>query len=471
MPRAPATRDQADAYRFGLRRLEAALVRGDPVLLHEQLRTSRRAAFVGVLVGMVGLCGVAAWGLVAPRPDWRHQAVVTGAASGAMYVVAHDPDRLVPVADLLAARLVLAALGQDRPGAARAVAVSDEDLATAPRTPTSAVVGAVAVAPEQTVAARWAVCDRVRPDGALTDTTVIGGAVLPPPAAPADGVLLAGPDDTEWLVTGGQRHRVDIGDGAVRAAYRLTDRLPRSAAPALLSLLPEGAPIRSPQVSGRGRAAPAGLPGEVGDVLVDRSGDAGDQFWVVLAGGVQQVPRMMAQLLAVAAARPMLAAGPDVLGPAPLVAPADAGALAVDGWPDGPVHLVEPDTEAVTCWTWTPERPSGDVWFGAALPLSPGVTPVTLAQADGGGDRIDAVAVGAGGAVRATGPGRAAGAGPLWLVSASGVGYGIADRATAAALGVDAVDPAPEGALALLPAGPPVDLAAARRTVDVLPGG
>jgi hypothetical protein len=73
--------------------------------------------------------------------------------------------------------------------------------------------------------------------------------------------------------------------------------------------------------------------------------------------------------------------------------------------------------------------------------------------------------------VRATGPGRAAGAGPLWLVSATGVAHGVADDATAAALGITAVGPAPEAALRLLPTGPALDLAEAGRVVDVLAAG
>ena len=116
--RPPATRDQADAYRFGLRRLEAALVRGDPVPLHEQVRAQRRATLAGVLLGLLGLCAVAGYAAVVPRPDWRAQSVVVGAGSGAMYAVAHGPDRLVPVTNLVAARLVIAALGPagGRPG-------------------------------------------------------------------------------------------------------------------------------------------------------------------------------------------------------------------------------------------------------------------------------------------------------------------------------------------------------------------
>ena len=470
--RAPATRDQADAYRFGLRRMEAALVRGDPVPLHEQIRSQRRAALAGVVLGLLGLCGAAVWAVLVPSPDWRHEAVVIGATSGAMYAVAHDPDRLVPVADLPAARLVLAALRSGgsagaEPGTATATVVPDESLATAPRTPAAAVPGAVAVTPEATVRASWAVCDAVDSEGALVGTTVIGDAAGRPPVGAGDGVLLAGPGDTTWLVAGGLRHRVDDGDGAVRAVFRLAGRLPRAATGALISVLPEGPPLATPVVPNRGGPAPPGLPGRVGDVLTSGVGD-GQQYFAVLDGGLQEVPRAVAELLAVAStAREVRSVGAVVLGGATFV-----DTLSVAGWPNGPVRVVEPAEAPVTCWTWTPDRPDGGVWFGRDLPQATGAPPVTLAQADGPGEKVDAVAVGSGGAVRATGPGRAAGAGPLWLVSATGVGYGVADDPTAAALGVvtTAVQPAPEAALRLLPSGHPLDLADAGRAVDASPG-
>jgi hypothetical protein len=187
----------------------------------------------------------------------------------------------------------------------------------------------------------------------------------------------------------------------------------------------------------------------------------------VLDGGLQEVPPAVADLLVVAsAARQARPVGAEVLGGATFV-----DALQLAGWPAGPVRVVEPDEAPVACWTWTPDRPEGDAWFGRDLPLAAGVSPVALAQADGAGERVDAVAVGAGGAVRATGPGRAAGAGPVWLVSAAGVGYGVTDGPTAAALGVAAAEPAPEAALRLLPTGKPLDLADAGRAVDAAPGG
>jgi type VII secretion protein EccB len=467
---APATRDQADAYRFGLRRLEAALVRGDPVPLHEQIRTQRRAALAGVVLGLLGLCGAAVFAAVSPQPDWRRQAVVVGAESGAMYAVAHGPDRLVPVANLPAARLVLAALRaggstEADPATATPVAVPDALLDVAPRTPAAAVPGALAVRPDgPSVPPSWAVCDTVTPDGALVQTTVIGGAPALEPSPADDGVLLDA-DGGTWLVMAGRRHRIDPDDGRLAAALGITGRVPRAVAPALLSLLPEGPPLVNPAVPGRGRRAPDGLPGRIGDVLVARPAGGEPQHYVVLAEGVQKVPPVLAELLGAASG----AREPRPVGAAELARAAVVEELPVAGWPDGAPRLREAVDAPVLCWTWAVDRdPSGGVWAGAAAPLT-GSTPVALAQADGPGDRVDAVAVGAGGAVRGTGPGRAPGAGPLWLLSGSGVAHGVTGDDTAAALGITAAEPAPEAALRLLPTGPDLDLAAADQVVDVLP--
>ncbi len=467
---APATRDQADAYRFGLRRLEAALVRGDPVPLHEQIRTQRRAALAGVVLGLLGLCGAAVFAAVSPQPDWRRQAVVVGNESGAMYAVAHGPDRLIPVANLPAARLVLAALRaggstEADPATATPVAVPDALLDVAPRTPAAAVPGALAVRPDgPSVPPSWAVCDTVTSDGTLVQTTVIGGAPALEPSPADDGVLLDA-DGGTWLVMAGRRHRIDPDDGRLAAALGITGRVPRAVAPALLSLLPEGPPLVNPAVPGRGRRAPDGLPGRIGDVLVARPPGGDPQHYVVVAGGVQDVPAVLAELLVAAS---------GVREPRPVGAAELAGATVVDelpvaGWPEVAPRLTEAAEAPVLCWTWAAGGdPVGGVWSGPALPL-PGPSPVRLAQADGPGDRVDAVAVGPGGPVRGTGPGRDPAASPLWIVSGSGVAHAVGDEATAAALGVTAAEPAPESVLRLLPTGPALDLAAAGQVVDVLP--
>jgi glycine/D-amino acid oxidase-like deaminating enzyme len=101
-----------------------------------------------------------------------------------------------------------------------------------------------------------------------------------------------------------------------------------------------------------------------------------------------------------------------------------------------------------------------------------GLLATRLAQADDVGDRLDEVYIPAVGglAVRGVVPGQDPATGQLRLVSASGVAYGVRDPETAAALGIIDAVPAPEAVLRLLPAGPALDLAQARKTVDAVDG-
>ena len=459
-PPSPATRDQVDAYRFGLRRWEAALVRGDPVPLHEQVRAQRRAVAAGIVLGVLGIAAALVSAVVAPRPAWRTEDLVVGTPSGALYVVAHDPDRLVPVANAVAGRLVLAAL-RSAPVLTDPVLVDDGMLAEAPRTAAAAVAGAVGADPQRRIVPRWAVCDEATPAGRLLGTTVLAG-VAAGSEEPA-GVLLAVPGGATWLVTGGHRHRVDLGDAAVRTALGLTGRVARPASPGLVSALLEGPPLIRPVVPGAGAPGPRGLRARVGDVVSSRPAGAAPRYHVVLDGGLQEVPPLVADVLAAASGNAVTGIGPEVIADLPSVHRLD-----VAGWPPVAPTLREPAEAPVTCWTWSGE-PGADPVGGVHLGRMPGVEPtVVLAAADGPGARVDAVAVGAGGAVRATAPGVPAGAGTVWLVSASGVANGVADQASAAALGMTDPAPAPEAALRLLPTGPVLDVAGATGAVDVL---
>jgi hypothetical protein len=181
---------------------------------------------------------------------------------------------------------------------------------------------------------------------------------------------------------------------------------------------------------------------------------------VVLTGGLQRVPRPVAELLrATSVARAVRPVPAEVVAGAPAVVE-----LPVTEWPPAAPRLRAPAEAPQLCWTWTADGPRGGaVWLGGALPVSPGAVPVPLARADGPGERLDAVAVGSGGAVRA------AASGSRWLISAAGVGYPVVDDATAAAIGCAEPGTAPDAVLALLPAGPPVDLGAAGRALELAP--
>ncbi|MGI5127411.1 type VII secretion protein EccB [Pseudonocardia sp. CA-107938] len=460
--RAPATRDQADAYRFGIRRIEAALVRGDPVPLHEQIRTQRRAAGGGVVLGALAVAGCLIFALISPQPLWERSAVVVGRQSGSMYVVAHNPDRLVPVANLLAARLVLAALkrgGGDSadPATAEPVVVGDDSIASAPRTAAAGVPGATAARPDASIAPRWSLCDTVDQAGRLVATTVLAGA-LPEPPAPGpvdDAALITDPGGSLWLVADGRRHLVDPNDHGALAT--LDSTRPRAASAALVDAIPEGAPYAVPAIAGRGRPGPGGLDATVGQVLVTHVAGSADRYVVALADGVQQIPLGLANMLLDGAP-----ARETTLAALSSVETVDH--LPVDGWPSRPMRFPRAGELPVTCWDWQPDRPAGTARTATALPLPAGAAPVQLARADGAGAEIDAAAVGPGGAVRGTGPD---GPGPVWLVAATGVTYGVADPATAAVLGVRETQPAPERVLRLLPGGPTLDAAGAVTAVDV----
>ena len=193
-----------------------------------------------------------------------------------------------------------------------------------------------------------------------------------------------------------------------------------------------------------------------------RPDGAAPRYHVVLDAGLQEVPPLVADVLAAVSGKAVTGIGPEVVAGLPPVRRLD-----VAGWPTVAPTLREPAEAPVTCWTWSGE-PGADPVGGVHLGRMPGAEPtVVLAGADGAGARVDAVAVGAGGAVRATAPGVPGGAGTVWLVSASGVANGVADEASAAALGITDPAPAPEAALRLLPTGPVLDVAGATGAVDV----
>jgi len=495
MAREPVTRMQLDAYRFGQRRLESALARRDPVLLHEEIRGQRRAVTVGLALAMLVLVGAFAYARVAGRPAWEHQDIIAAKQSGRMFVVIHDPDRLVPVRNLAAARLVLAAArGSAARGAASGsgtpTAIDDTALDRAPRTAPAAVAGAdgVRLPDDGDVAAvgPWAVCDVTIPSAR---TIVVAGAVPPAPDASEaaagrvggpmpeeQGLLVESPDQDLYLLTGSRRYRLDSVDAAQRA-YDLVDVVPRKISAALLSAIPEGRPITMPVIPGAGRSGPDGLGAEVGEVVRTPGvpAGAGDRYYLVLGDGVKEISQPAATLIR--AGQRIDRSSPPAAVPSELINSIDRDRAALPGLDQMPPRTPEvpagADRQAL-CWQWDANGRGGALTIAPQPPVPDHQPPTQLAQADGPGPRLDMVStpMGVPVAVRAVG---ADGGGGLWLVSDTGVGYQVAagqngDSETAAALGVQpgTAGPAPVQALRLLPRGADLDLQSATRTVDVL---
>lgn len=95
---------QVSGYGFLLRRLELALVIGDPRMAHDPLRSQRRAIIVGVLISLLIAGGAVMLGLLRPQPNIGDAQLVAD-ESGTLHVRLEDAFH--PVTNVASARLVL----------------------------------------------------------------------------------------------------------------------------------------------------------------------------------------------------------------------------------------------------------------------------------------------------------------------------------------------------------------------------
>ncbi|GAA5146914.1 type VII secretion protein EccB [Pseudonocardia eucalypti] len=479
MAREPVTRVQLDAYRFGQRRLESALARRDPVPLHEELRGQRRVVATGMALGMVALLGAVLVSMLFPKPRWNIHEVVAGKQSGRMFAVIHNPDRLVPVTNLAAARLVRFAAEKANAGGGAAGGpstgepkqIDDAVLDQAPRTAPAAVPGAIAALPvpnarEGMPRGPWVLCDT---DGR---SVLVADATPAPKLDGPDALLLTG-GGRDYLVMGGLKHAVESTEA--RSAYGLADVPARAASETLLDVIPTGVPLTGgPRPQSAGQRS-AGLPGrQVGDVVrVVRPGQ-GDAFYLVLMNGVQEVGEPVANLLRAAngadRSRP-----PDSLRAEEINAAPRSKLAGVESLPRL-FPRIAPET-ATVCLRWNGRL--GEILAGKAPPLPERRTMAPLSQQDGAGPKLDAVAFPAKTALVACAVARESDCqrprrggervqGALWLLSETGAAYPVANTDTADALGIAEAIPVPVEALRLLPTGSTLDVAQAQRTVDVL---
>ncbi|OBG94649.1 type VII secretion protein EccB [Mycobacterium sp. E3251] len=434
MPRQPTAWLHISGYRFLLRRVECALLGGDVRTLSAGSRAQTAALTIGCVLAAIAVAGAAFLALLRPRVALDGAQLAMGQESGALYVRVGDTWH--PVMNLASARLIAAVAANPRP-------VREADLARAKRGPLLGIPGAPQFIGDPLSAdeAAWTICDA---DGA---TTVVVGRTEDAAAAPLNtgwAALVAPPEGSPtYLLYDGKRAVVDVADAGVVRALRLEGRKPRLVSPALLKAVPEAPSIRTPLIRAAGGNASA-LPGfPVGSVVrITRSG--GDEYYAVVAAGVQRIGEVAADLLRFSNSEGTANAvtvAPDAIRAAPIV-----DALPVAGFPDRPPTLSD---GSALCVSWQP-APHGQsaVRFlvGGRLPIPAGQVPAMLSQADGPGPALDAVYMP---------PGRSAyvRVGTRYLVTDSGVRFAIHDDDAAHDLGLPAANPAPWPVLGTLPAG------------------
>lgn len=469
MARAPTTWLHVSGYRFLQRRMECALLRRDIRTVNEPIRAHAFSLLAGCLLATIAVAGCAILGLLRPNAALPDAPIVMGRESGALYVRAGEMWH--PVLNLASARLVAGANINPQ-------LVPESALVPAKRGPLLGIPGAPQYLGQSLSAeeSAWTICDS---DGStpLATTAVVG---------PADGPLVRrlvseqtilvttdahGPS---YLLYDGRRAVVNLADPIVARALRLESQEPRKVSPLLLNAVPEGPPITVPRITGAGGRGPGALSGfAVGSVLrVTRT--AGDEYYVVLPAGVQRVGQVAADLLRLSdsqGVRSIISVAPDVIRSS-----ATVNVLPMSTYPDQ-AHAPLTRGDTTLCVTWAPRRAGrADISFlvGGGLPVPSDQAPVMLAQADKGGPALDAVHLPAGhhAYVRSTAlSGDTPRAGARYLVTDSGVRFGIHDDETARDLGLPSTAvAAPWPVLAALPQGPELsrqNALVARDTVTV----
>jgi type VII secretion protein EccB len=438
VPRQPATWLHVSAYWYLLRRIESALLGENP-----GFRASTRPVAFGCVITAVAVAGCALLAVLRPHVPLDRAQIVVSRESGALFVRVGDVWH--PVLNLASARLIAATAANPQP-------VTESDLNTTKRGPLLGIPGAPQFLgmplPAEDVG--WSICAST---GAGTTTVIIGRRSEAPTVhrVPTGRAILvvavSGPP--AYLLYDGHRAMVDLDDAAVVRALRLEGQAPLVVSQALLNALPEAPPIAPPLIRGRGGTTP-GLPGfTVGSVLRITRAD-GDEYYAVLAAGVQRIGQVTADLLRFNNAQGThnaVTVAPDAIRGAPVVTE-----LPVALFPDRAPALSEP--AAMLCAGFEETR-SGQphVVFLAEsrLPIPPGRAPVALAQADGPGAALDSVYVPPGTSAYARAGDTA---GTRYLITDTGVRFAIQDDDAAHDLGLDDAGPAPWPLLTLLPAGP-----------------
>ena len=454
----PSRQDQLHSYQFTVQRAVAALVMRETDPARSPFRRLAGAGLASVLVAAIGLGGFALYGLFAGGGSkWRDAgAVIVEKESGARFV--YRDGRLHPVLNYASALLIV---GADR---SHTVLVSRRSIEGVPR----GLPLGIADAPDSLPAsgrlstAPWTVCSlepaeavRATPRSAL----LIGREATGGRRLTEEAVLVRHPDGTLHLIWHQRRHL--LRDAArVLAALAATRERAVPAAPALLNALPAGVDLAPPALAGLGEPSAEVAGAAVGDVYLVRNSGGGRQYAVAERDGLAGITELQAALLMARtgqgepapitlgrfAALPKLPdlvpAGPTAPPPAPpRLAGVDGGALCARVGADGTVR---------------------DVRIGTTVPDSrPPPAPPT-ARAGCAWTRCWSSRGGARWSSRLAAPGADGGA--VSVVTDLGRRYVLADAEVLGMLGYQGVTPVrlPAGLVSLVPAGSPLDPAAAR---------
>lgn len=465
--------DELHSYQFTAQRVVAALVTRDTDPLRSPSRRLVGASLASVLVAVLSLAAVAAYGVIAPGggTSWRDSgAVIVERESGARYV--YLDGHLHPVLNYASALLILQA---DAP---RTVRVARASLAGVPRGVPLGIPGAPDSLPDpdHLLGTPWTLCS-VSGGGQDRPGSVLWVGGTPPGGQHLAERSLLAEDGLGGVYLIWRRHRHLVRDPAVvltALGWRTAHRLPVAAA--LVNALPAGPDLArlASAIPGLGRPSKV-AHARIGQVFVVQTQGAAAQYAVALADGLAPISQVQADLLLADpdTARILHQSRAVALAPGEYaVAPASAVGLPGSGTrvapelalPTSTPTLAEPaPDEQGTCVVVGAPAGAEDVLVG--VPVGDASTALPTG---GSADRVvvDRVVVPPGsGALVEAAAGPDAQGGTLSLVTDLGVRYPVANTALLATLGYQKPRTVrlPASMVALLPAGRALDPDAARQ--------
>jgi type VII secretion protein EccB len=470
MPGESPTKWQAQAYRFGVRRLESAVSDGDPLLRGDRLRRRLNISLIiSFILAVLVLGAFAVYGFISPAPKIGSSAVVIDDETGGVYV--SRDGRLYPAMNLSSA-LLAAGRGQSGDSAPSTTTVDTDTIGKQPRGPLLGIPGAPDVLPSESnlAVSRWTVCDATTVNTALPPgsaptvaTTAILGEKKPATGSlGTTGAMLVTADKgaTTYLVWNGRRSKIDLTSPTIRLAFALdSDAGPRPMSPALLNLIPQSPDITVPPVPGAGGEFDwtQALGVHVGDVFALERADGTRTEYVAWTDGVQPITPLIGDLI-----RDEF----NVTKQVPLVspvalrkAPRTTHPLDKTQYPATHPDIVGVDPFTVACVYRVGTNPnSTDVLALRAVPVPGAAKPVTVTKP--GALTVDNVYIRPGtGAVlsTATQP-QTTGARAVYVITDEGVAYPVVSGPALAYLGLaKQVEPTAPALISLLPQGPTLD--------------
>jgi type VII secretion protein EccB len=475
--------DQVHSYQFFLQRVISGLVarESDPAEL--PFRRLGWSAFGSIMVAVLVAAGFGVYGILVGggATSWRDgRSVVVEKGSETPYIYRNE--RLYPMLNLVSAQLALG-------GNPRVARVSARSLEGVPRGPTLGIPGAPQGLPDdqRLLTGGWTLCSQEHPDGRGGRATfsVLGVGRAAEGGRPAgDGAMLvrdAGVADSDpQLVWHG--HRFVLAEPESALLVLGTSR--ESALPvasAWLDALPVGDPLAPPPVSDRGE--PSAAFGELRDRVM-RSGQVlqvAGRHYLVRAQDLIGITPLQADLVladpATDEAYPdqepevLTDVPPGVMANAYVDHVPEAGVTSPPATRPEFVSLAPEDArDAAVCAGFAPGRFAPEVTAGARLPVTGAIgTPQQTAE---GGLLAGYVLVEGGSAALVQTVASPEAPGGAWhIVTDQGVRYALPSPEVALVFGYrpDRRVRVPAGLLALLPAGPVLDPAAAVLPMNLSP--